>query len=50
MSSEPVSSGFVTLSMVPAAHPGFLEGGGLRRVVVFDGQGEPVTYGDVMIE
>jgi hypothetical protein len=42
--------GFVDLSIVPAAHPGFVQGGGLRRIVVIDGQGEPVTYGDLMIE
>lgn len=42
--------GFVTFSIVPAQHPGFSQGAGLRRVVVFDGRGEPVTFGDVMIE
>ena len=42
--------GFVTLSIIPAAHPGFIQGGGLRRIVVFDGQSEPVTYGDLLIE
>ena len=42
--------GFVTFSIAPAAHPGWSQGGGLRRVVVFDGVGEPVTFGDVLIE
>jgi hypothetical protein len=42
--------GFVTMALIPASQPAFLQGGGLRRIVVFDGQGEPVTYGDLLIE
>ena len=42
--------GFVVLQITPAAHPAFIQGGGLRRIVVFDGQSEPVTYGDLLIE
>ncbi len=50
LADRPDASGFVTLSIVPSAHPAFLQGGGLRRIVVFDGQSEPVTYGDLLIE
>ncbi len=42
--------GFVDFAFRPAQQFTFAQGGGLRRLVVFDGQGEPVTYGDLLIE
>jgi len=42
--------GLYAITLIPAQEPAFTLGGGLRRIVVYDGQNDVVTYGDLMLQ
>jgi hypothetical protein len=51
LADEPDGRGpVIVLTISLASHPGFTQGGGLRRLVLFDGQGDVISYGDLMVE
>ena len=51
LADEPDGRGpVIVTSFNLASSPGFRQGGGLRRVVLFDGQGDVISYGDLMVE